>query len=126
VETDIPPAPRGEADARTLLFNTFIAAPLLNTIAPYKERCFMDMENTTPMVTIGDTLAEVIEAYVHWTLVESGGDLLIADVQGQWQTISLTWRSRQFTSSSDIQGLSGLMVVFVYMIHKPTCTCSAF
>jgi hypothetical protein len=85
VERDIPPAPRGlKVDTRTLLFNTFIAAPLLKTTAPYKERSFTDMEHTTPAVTTGDTLAEVIQAYVHWTLVESGGNLLLADVQGEW------------------------------------------
>jgi hypothetical protein len=91
VETDIPLRPRGlEVDTRTLLFNTFIAAPLLKTTAPYKERSFTDMEHTTPVVTAGDTLAEFIQAYVHWTLVESGGSLLLADVQGEQRVISFT------------------------------------
>jgi len=62
-----------------LIFNTFLAAPLLATDETTEERKFSGNDE---IASNTDPLGRAVDAYVHHTLVDSFGELLLADVQG--------------------------------------------
>lgn len=76
----ISPAPdSGTVDNRSLLFDYFLATPLLDINNTTEERKFSGNEDAGHNT---DPLGRVIDAYVHHALVDSLGDMLFADVQG--------------------------------------------
>lgn len=76
----MPPAGAdGSIDNRSLIFNTFLAAPLLATDETTEERKFSGNDE---IASNTDPLGRAVDAYVHHTLVDSFGELLLADVQG--------------------------------------------
>jgi hypothetical protein len=73
-------APAPLDDAASLVFKTFLAAPLLDTSSGlYVERKFSG--STTAGRSI-DVVGSAIDAYAHHVLVDSGGLLLLTDLQG--------------------------------------------
>lgn len=66
-------------DTASLLFETFLAAPLLDTSTLYRERKFSG--STTAGHSI-DVVGSAIDAYAHHTLVDSSGAILLTDLQG--------------------------------------------
>ncbi|EGO29472.1 hypothetical protein SERLADRAFT_405462 [Serpula lacrymans var. lacrymans S7.9] len=80
VTTEIPRKPTdGSEDDCTLLFKTFLAAPLLLCDGLYKERKFC---GNTDITQNEDSLGLVIDAYVYHTLLDSGKTVLLSDLQG--------------------------------------------
>ncbi|KAG6380424.1 kinase-like domain-containing protein [Boletus reticuloceps] len=80
VEEAIPPKPMdGSEDNRTLLFKTFLAAPLLSCDGLYQERKFC---GNTDIPQNEDRLGLAIDAYIHHALVDSGKTVLLSDLQG--------------------------------------------
>ena len=76
---ELEPEPKkGEDDERSLVFMDFLAAPLLE-INELQERKFSGNED---IAHNKDPLGRMIDAYVHHTLVDSFGDILLVDVQG--------------------------------------------
>lgn len=69
---------KGEVDECSLIFLDFLAAPLLE-INELKEWKFSGNEN---IAHNKDPLGRMIDAYVHHTLIDSFGDILLVDVQG--------------------------------------------
>lgn len=70
----------GEVDERSLIFKDFLAAPLLEiNNSETEERKFSGNENVAHNK---DPLGRMIDAYVHHTLIDSFGDILLVDVQG--------------------------------------------
>jgi len=67
------------ADDRTLLFKTFLAAPLLSCDGLYVERKFC---GNTDIPQNGDRLGLTIDAYIHHALLDSGKTVLLSDLQG--------------------------------------------
>jgi hypothetical protein len=80
--TGIAPAPdSGTVDNRSLLFDYFLATPLLDINDKTEERKFSGNEDVGHNT---DPLGRVINAYIHHVLVDSLGDILLADVQGMF------------------------------------------
>jgi len=79
VTAQIPPKPMDNADDRTLLFKTFLAAPLLSCDGLYVERKFC---GNTDIPQNGDRLGLTIDAYIHHALLDSGKTVLLSDLQG--------------------------------------------
>jgi myosin-heavy-chain kinase len=70
----------GEVDERSLVFMDFLAAPLLEiNNETGEERKFSGNED---IAHNKDPLGRMIDAYVHHTLIDSFGDILLVDVQG--------------------------------------------
>ncbi|KAI6148839.1 hypothetical protein BKA82DRAFT_4329808 [Pisolithus tinctorius] len=69
VATQIPPKPMDANDDHTLLFNSFLAAPLLECDGLYVKRKFCGH------------LGFAIDAYIHHALLDSGKTVLISDLQ---------------------------------------------
>ncbi|TFK31033.1 hypothetical protein BDQ12DRAFT_672161, partial [Crucibulum laeve] len=65
--------------SRSLLWKDFLVAPLLIIGGEYKEIKFSGTEDFSPNTNV---IGQTIDAYVHHTLIDSGGTLLLADVQG--------------------------------------------
>jgi hypothetical protein len=63
----------------SLIFETFLAAPLLDTSNLYTARKFSG--STTAGQSI-DVVGTAIDVYAHHVLVDSGGALLLTDLQG--------------------------------------------
>ena len=68
-----------EEDA-TLEFNTFLAAPFLDTSTLYVERKF---SGSTTAGRSKDIVGSAIDAYAHHVLLDSNGELLLTDLQGK-------------------------------------------
>ena len=68
-----------EEDA-TLVFNTFLVAPFLNTSTLYVERKF---SGSTTAGCSKDIMGSAIDAYAHHVLLDSNGKLLLTDLQGK-------------------------------------------
>lgn len=71
-------------DGRSLVFKTFLAAPYISTNGIYKERKFcgsngLDMD--------GDDIAQLIATFMHHVVVDSHGEYLLTDLQGQCLTM---------------------------------------
>lgn len=66
-------------DTSSLVFETFLAAPLLDISGLYTERKFSG--STTARASI-DVVGSAIDAYAHHVLVDSNGTLLLTDLQG--------------------------------------------
>ncbi|EED85595.1 predicted protein [Postia placenta Mad-698-R] len=84
VTSELPPPPASIADkdTRSLLYDMFLAAPLLETrdIEPgYKE---VKYSGTDCAGQNTDTLGVAIDAFAHHTLVDSQGTLVFVDLQG--------------------------------------------
>lgn len=62
-----------------LLFPSFLAAPFLDTSGLYTERKFSGSMTAGCSV---DAVGSAINAYAHHVLVDSGGMLLLTDLQG--------------------------------------------
>lgn len=77
----------GSADNRSLIYDTFLAAPLLIMDAETEEKKFSGNDDFTPN---DDIIGRFIDAYVHHTLADSQNTILLADVQGVWSLVSLT------------------------------------
>ena len=69
----------GEVDERSLVFMDFLAAPLLEINDETTERKFSGNED---IAHNKDPLGRMVDAYVHHTLIDSFGDILLVDVQG--------------------------------------------
>ncbi|TFK37946.1 hypothetical protein BDQ12DRAFT_606691, partial [Crucibulum laeve] len=65
--------------SRSLLWKDFLVAPLLIIGGEYKEIKFSGTEDFSPNTNV---IGQTINTYVHHTLIDSGGTLLLADVQG--------------------------------------------
>ena len=74
-----------EEDA-TLEFNTFLAAPFLDTSTLYVERKF---SGGTTAGRSKDIVGSAIDAYAHHVLLDSNGELLLTDLQGKsfWKSM---------------------------------------
>lgn len=70
---------KGEVDERSLVFTDFLAAPLLEINNDSKEQKFSGNED---IAHNKDPLGRMVDAYVHHTLIDSFGDILLVDVQG--------------------------------------------
>ena len=71
---------KGEVDERSLVFMDFLAAPLLKINETLTdERKFSGNED---IAHNKDLLGRMVDAYVHHTLINSFGDILLVDVQG--------------------------------------------
>lgn len=82
----IAPAPdSGTVDNRSLLFDYFLATPLLDINDKFDERKFSGNEDVGHNT---DPLGRVIDAYIHHALVDSLGDILFVDVQGMFYVSS--------------------------------------
>jgi hypothetical protein len=82
----IAPAPEpGIIDNRSLVFDHFLATPLLD-INPNNERKFSGNEDVAHNT---DPLGRIVDAYIHHVLVDSLGDMLLADVQGMFLLLPL-------------------------------------
>ena len=68
-------------DDKTLNYSTFLAAPLLDVKDSGEERKFSGNEEIAKNT---DPVGRVIDAFVHHTLVDSYGDILLVDVQGEF------------------------------------------
>ena len=68
-------------DNHTLLHDTLLAAPLLKKGSNFKD---IKWCGNTDVTQSWDSLAQVIEAYNHHTLVDSDHEWLLADIQGMW------------------------------------------
>jgi hypothetical protein len=80
VVSELDPAPAaGDEDSRTLLFDTFLAAPLLSTTGLYTEQKFSGNDGISENI---DMVGQVIDAYAHHVLVDSCGTILLTDLQG--------------------------------------------
>ncbi|KAG6884247.1 hypothetical protein C0992_006668, partial [Termitomyces sp. T32_za158] len=80
VTSELPPPPQDdEMDTRSLVFKEFLAAPLLSTKGLYTERKFSGCNEAGDN---GDLAGRVVDAYAHHVLVDSGGTLLMTDLQG--------------------------------------------
>jgi hypothetical protein len=66
-------------EVSSLVFKTFLAAPLLDMSNLYTERKFSG--STTAGHSI-DVVGSAIDAYAHHVLVDSNGALLLTDLQG--------------------------------------------
>ena len=76
---NVNPAPTEGEDDRVLLYNDFLVSPLLPTGPGYIEQKFSgsdDFEANT------DTLGRVMDAYAHHVIADSGGTLMLTDLQG--------------------------------------------
>ncbi|KAF9456117.1 kinase-like domain-containing protein [Collybia nuda] len=69
----------GMEDTRSLIYNTFLASPLLDINSNTKERKFLENNNTSPNT---DPLGHIIDAYIHHALLDSDMSILLVDVQG--------------------------------------------
>lgn len=79
---DIDPAPEvdGEIDDRSLIYNTFLAAPLLPFGKPgYEEEKWSGTNQTGDNDT---KVSRVIAAFAHHSVVDSGKTCLLVDLQG--------------------------------------------
>ncbi|EED78306.1 predicted protein [Postia placenta Mad-698-R] len=84
VTSELPPPPASIADkdTRSLLYNMFLAAPLLETrdIEPgYKEVKYSGTDCASQNT---DILGVAVDAFAHHTLVDSQGTLVFVDLQG--------------------------------------------
>ena len=70
---------QGEVDERSLVFMNFLTAPLLEINSETEERKFSGNED---IAHNKDPLGQMIDAYVHHTLIDSFGNILLVDVQG--------------------------------------------
>jgi len=76
----VAPVPdTGTVDNRSLLFDYFLATPLLDINNKTTERKFSGNEDIGHNT---DPLGRIIDAYIHHVLVDSFGDMFLADVQG--------------------------------------------
>lgn len=66
-------------DTSSLLFETFLAAPLLDMSGLYTERKF---SGSTMAGRSIDVVGSAMDAYAHHTLVDSNGAILLTDLQG--------------------------------------------
>lgn len=64
---------------QSMIFETFLASPLLPSGGFYKERKFSGSKIAGHNV---DELGQTVDAYAHHVLVDSGGEMLLADIQG--------------------------------------------
>lgn len=81
VTSNIPPRPADHStDDRTLVFKTFLAAPLLSCDGLYEERKFC---GNTDIPENEDPLGLAIDAYIHHALLDSGTTVLLSDLQGK-------------------------------------------
>lgn len=79
---DIDPAPEGdgEIDDRSLIYNTFLAAPLLPFGKPgYEEEKWSGTNQTGDNDT---KVSRVIAAFAHHSVLDSGKTCLLVDLQG--------------------------------------------
>jgi|HubBroStandDraft_6_1064221.scaffolds.fasta_scaffold886496_1 hypothetical protein len=72
-----------EKESQSLLFNTFLAVPLLTTGEPNIERRFTGVTDFDIVAASDDQPGKIIDAYVHYTVIESKKDLLLVDIQGK-------------------------------------------
>ncbi|KAG1900110.1 uncharacterized protein F5891DRAFT_1189196 [Suillus fuscotomentosus] len=76
----LPPAPTdGTDDNRSLLYDVFLATPLLPSGALYREVKFSGNEQPG---NNEDMIGRVVDAYSHHVLVDSDFETLISDIQG--------------------------------------------
>src|SRR5258708_7529449 len=76
----LPPAPTdGTDDNRSLIYDVFLATPLLPSGALYCEVKFSGNEQPG---NNEDTIGRVVDAYSHHVLVDSTFEILISDIQG--------------------------------------------
>ena len=69
----------GEVDECSLIFMDFLAALLLNINDETEEWKFSGNED---IAHNQDPLGQTVDAYIHHTLIDSFGDILLVDVQG--------------------------------------------
>ncbi|KAG6371337.1 hypothetical protein JVT61DRAFT_9711 [Boletus reticuloceps] len=69
----------GSEDDRTLVFEAFLAAPLLPCNGLYQERKFC---GNTDIPQNEDRLGLAIDTYIHHALLDSGKNVLLSDLQG--------------------------------------------
>jgi hypothetical protein len=74
-----PNTSKGEVDERSLVYMDFLAAPLLEINDETEERKFSGNED---FAHNKDPLGRMVDAYIHHTLIDSFGDILLVDVQG--------------------------------------------
>ena len=89
IESFLPTAPlpvndetvEEQADAadRSLLYDTFLVVPLLQTKGLYDERKF---SGNTETGDNGDYVGEVVDAFAHHVLEETSCTFMLADIQG--------------------------------------------
>ncbi|KIJ07093.1 hypothetical protein PAXINDRAFT_164631 [Paxillus involutus ATCC 200175] len=80
VTSNIPPRPADHStDDHTLVFKTFLAAPLLSCDGLYEEQKFC---GNTDIPENEDPLGLAIDAYIHHALLDSGTTVLLSDLQG--------------------------------------------
>ncbi|KAG6852271.1 hypothetical protein C0991_001402 [Blastosporella zonata] len=83
VISELPPPPEGDKkDTRSLIFKEFLAAPLLSTRGLYTERKFSGCNEAGDN---SDHVGCIVDAYAHHVLIDSGGTLLMTDLQGTFQ-----------------------------------------
>lgn len=73
-------------DDKSLNYSTFLAAPLLDIKDSGEERKFSGNEEIAKNT---DPVGRAIDAFVHHALVDSYGDILFVDVQGEFQAIKI-------------------------------------
>ncbi|KAG5731822.1 hypothetical protein E4T56_gene13879, partial [Termitomyces sp. T112] len=61
------------------MFESFLAAPLLDTSTLYTERKFSGSDTAGHSV---DVVGVALDAYAHHTLIDTDGDMLLTDLQG--------------------------------------------
>lgn len=79
VTTLLPCPATDEVDKRSLVYSTFLAAPLLVTDGEYKEQKFsgnLELPQNTSRI------GRAIDAYAHHVVADSGGEIMLADLQG--------------------------------------------
>lgn len=105
-----------EGDASEgLIFDTFLAAPLLSTTGLYNERKFSGSDG------IGENKDEVglaIDAYAHHVFVDSHGTMILTDLQGIFLHISSC--PLLYSWSMEKQGSLAPESLYAYSIRKPT------
>jgi hypothetical protein len=97
---------------RSMIFETFLASPLLPSGGLYKERKFSGSKIAGHNV---DGLGQAVDAYAHHVLADSGGEMLLTDLQGAFSRC-FTWEL--LTNSN--QELSVLTSQSFSLIHKLT------
>ncbi|TFK58766.1 hypothetical protein BDN72DRAFT_884148 [Pluteus cervinus] len=79
ISWNLPFIGKVESPGKGLVFDTFLAAPLLLTMDPYKEVKFSGSDQAGKN---DDYAGSVIDAYAHHVVVDSKGFLVLTDLQG--------------------------------------------
>ncbi|KAF9455624.1 hypothetical protein BDZ94DRAFT_626764 [Collybia nuda] len=106
---NITPPPDDKEDTQSLIFEDFLATPLLQIDKYIEERKFFGNDNFRSNT---DTLGCFIDAYVHYVVCNSFEDILFADIQGG--IIVLQPHLRLMCSKLGIISKDGSLCLFCY------------